>query len=128
MANILRKHSTFISEGNISGKLYDLGAYPGLVYDLESTEQVYGHVFQLESPNKVFTILDKYEGIDPLLPDQNEYRRALCPIQTVSQTLSCWTYLYQQSIDDFRQISSGNYATFLASEASEKHHQFLKGG
>ena len=57
----------FHGDGSLRGVLYDLGAYPGAVFDTTTDMRVYGTVFELPEDPQVLEALDRYEGMN-LLP------------------------------------------------------------
>ena len=63
IANFLKNSANFIGEGRLSGQLFDLGQYPGAVFDATVKSQVYGHVFELKDPFHALLILDEYEAV-----------------------------------------------------------------
>ncbi len=60
----LRAESTSAGSATMSGKLYDLGQYPGLVIG-PGGGAVQGEIITLVDPARTFTWLDLYEGIEP---------------------------------------------------------------
>lgn len=123
ITHLLRRQSRFLGEGYIRGRLYDLGAYPGLVYDPSSRQQVRGEIYKLLYPDSLLSRLDEYEMIDPARPMENEYRRSLVPIWSKEQELACWTYLFQLSTAPFLEITSGDYRNYFAQNPS--HQAFI---
>jgi len=95
MAAYLRDQATFLGEGRMAGKMFDLGPYPGAIYIKGADEQVSGHVFKMHRPSQVLAVLDEYEGVGDSFPAPNEYVREERPVLVGQQTLSCWVYLYQ---------------------------------
>jgi hypothetical protein len=57
--------SDFYDEGSVCGLLFNLGEYPGAVFDDRSGQRVYGAVFHLAEDSQVFEVLDRYEGYEP---------------------------------------------------------------
>jgi gamma-glutamylcyclotransferase (GGCT)/AIG2-like uncharacterized protein YtfP len=95
-ARFLREHSRFVGMAVVPGRLYDLGAYPGLVYDASERRRVRGEIVRLLDPERIWPYLDAYEGYDSAAPDEGEYRRALLPALTDDGAfVPCWMYLYR---------------------------------
>jgi gamma-glutamylcyclotransferase (GGCT)/AIG2-like uncharacterized protein YtfP len=113
MARYLQQNSDFVGEGTFPGRLYDLGSYPGAVYEAQAATQVFGHILRLHDPEKPFKILDLYEGITNAQADQNEYWRTVIPVNFNNQPLDCWVYLYNFATDKLPEISGGNYLHYL---------------
>lgn len=106
------------------GVLYDLGRYPGAVFDAKCEETVIGHIFQLHDAEQIFSTLDRYEGIDPQQPEASEYRRARVPIQHNDTELPCWTYLYNLPTSGLRKIPGGNYLAYL--QGNSDYQAFIR--
>ncbi len=123
MAGYLHRNCRLIGEGQVPGRLYDLGRYPGLVYDPEAPTLVTGNILELKAPEKVIPVLDDYEMGASGDPSLNEYRRELQPVKSDEQTVLCWIYLYNLSTSGLKPIVSGNYLDYL--HANPDHQQFL---
>lgn len=123
ITQVLRRKSEFIGEGWISGKLYDLGSYPGLVFDPEGGQSVRGEVYRMYQPELLLPVLDYYEMIDPKQAETNEYKRTLLPISIADQTKDCWTYIFQQPVGSLPEIISGDYRTYFSQNPN--HQDFI---
>ncbi len=126
MARLLQQGSEALGDGWIPGRLYDLGQYPGAVYDAQASTRVYGRIFRPHDATTLLECLDNYEGIDSENPAAAEYMRALTPVQGIHGTLWCWVYLYQLSIEGLPEIPGGNYLDYLKSNVAHLH--FIKTG
>lgn len=116
MAAFLEQHAVFLGEGRLPGKLYDLGGYPGLVYlPKQETHFVTGHVFELADPERVLAILDAYEMIDPVFPENGEYQRMEVLVETASATVCCEVYLYRHFTDELAEIPNGDWPAWFQS-------------
>jgi gamma-glutamylcyclotransferase (GGCT)/AIG2-like uncharacterized protein YtfP len=91
-----------IGEGFAFGKLYDLGRYPGAVFDPASPQQIYGTVFELPDDPEILRQLDAYEG-----PEYVRIKQSI--ILIAGGALICWVYDYQGKPDDERVIESGRW-------------------
>ncbi len=123
IAQLLRTHSNFLGEAFVSGTLYDLGRYPGLVYQKHQAPQVTGHLFEIKDIQLVFPALDEYEGVDGDNPDRNgaEYRRAIIEVKHQNVVLPSWAYLYNLPTEDLKVIKSGNYLEYLQKNRDYQH-------
>ncbi len=119
----LQSHGELLGDAYAPGRLYDLGHYPGLWYDAGSTKRIYGQVYRLSDPEEVLKELDRYEGIDPRRPSQNEYRREEVLATLAGRPLPCWCYLLNHPPDGLPEIFSGNYLDYIA--GTGKHRDFL---
>jgi gamma-glutamylcyclotransferase (GGCT)/AIG2-like uncharacterized protein YtfP len=105
----LNDNCTFYADGKMPGKLYDLGEYPGAILTREENKFVHGKIYQLNNPEKVFKILDDYEGFGPKQEQPNLFVRELIDVEISPGKIVCWVYLYNLSIGGFRLIDSGVY-------------------
>ncbi len=111
-AGNLHENSSFYGKGKVSGRLYDIGKYPGLV--LQPGDQfVYGNVYLMTDPKTTLKLLDDYEGFGEDCTQPNEFLRALTAIDCNDDLLACWVYLYNLSVDKFELITSGDYLEYL---------------
>ncbi len=125
MSGYLQRHATFLGVAFANGYLYDLGQYPGFVYDEQSDDTVLGHVFQIKTPKVVFPILDRYEGIEGPNNAENEYLRALIDVRLNEAKVPVWTYLFNRLPQNLPLIPNGNYPKFYPKNA--RHLAFIQG-
>ncbi len=122
---LLATNAAFVSEGWLHGFLYDLGKYPGAIYDPKAESKVLGHIYLLPNAPSILAFLDQYEGYDARFAAQCEYLRTTCPVNTNGEeTLNCQVYTYQGSITEKKLIPSGNYLAYL--EQNSNHQDFIK--
>jgi gamma-glutamylcyclotransferase (GGCT)/AIG2-like uncharacterized protein YtfP len=74
--------SKFIAEAQVSGSLYDLGAYPGLLLN-EADSSVTGEVYEVD--DEILNQLDDFEA-------SSHYCRKQVEISLGSHRKVCWTY------------------------------------
>ena len=104
----LKEHSHFYANGKVKGKLYDIGEYPGAVLD-DSDKYIYGVILQIEDPEVVFSEIDDYEGYGDEQPEPNEFIRISTDIETASEIVHCYTYVYNLPVDGLEKIEGGRY-------------------
>jgi gamma-glutamylcyclotransferase (GGCT)/AIG2-like uncharacterized protein YtfP len=75
-------NSKFIADAKVSGSLYDLGAYPGLLLN-ESNSLVTGEVYEVD--DEILHKLDDFEAA-------SNYSRKQVEISLGIHRSSCWTY------------------------------------
>lgn len=75
-------HAKFITEAQVSGSLYDLGTYPGLLLN-ESNTLVTGEVYEVD--DELLNKLDAFEA-------SSYYWRKQVEIALGSHRRSCWIY------------------------------------
>jgi len=99
----------FIAEANVLGRLYDLGAYPGLQLG-NSDSTVSGEVYEID--DETLTLLDAFEA-------SSNYRRAQCEIRLGAEKKKCWTYEPDPSFYSLRKlITSGDWIVYAKLKAS----------
>lgn len=126
MSRFLHDQAKVLGIASLFGRLYDLGSYPGAVYDAEEKQQITGQIYQLKNPLEVFPILDEYEGVSDRSVVREEYIRALVPAQLNGQQIPCWIYLYNLDTQHLPLIPSGNYLTYYRKQVA--HRRFIETG
>lgn len=108
----IEKFLKFKSNGYLKGKLYDLGEYPAVVEDADTLDNVKGEVYLINNPDKVFDILDEYEGVNDV---EAEYKRKK-KLVTLSEgkNIKSWVYVYKKQIEpNLKKIVGGDYVSFM---------------
>ncbi len=113
----LRRNSEFVGKGYFFGQLYDVGYYPGAVYEPGCDEKVFGDILFLKEPAKILEKLDAYEGLGTSNPFPYEYRREVISVCHNDQTMWCWAYLYNHPVERLMKIASGNYMQYIRNNA-----------
>lgn len=110
-AKKLRKNAVWKGKATITGQLFDLGSYPGTVFNSNTPSLVHGEVWEILDFDSVIPNLDYYEGIHDSQP---EYVREPIPVLLeTGQVQLAWVYLYCQSTDALVQIKHGDYRQWL---------------
>jgi gamma-glutamylcyclotransferase (GGCT)/AIG2-like uncharacterized protein YtfP len=110
-AKKLHKNALWRGKSSFPGQLFDLGTYPGAIYQPDATTHVQGEVWELTDFQKTIASLDHYEGIHDFKP---EYIRQEVPIVLENrETIFCWVYLFCQPVESFRIITHGDYRKWL---------------
>jgi gamma-glutamylcyclotransferase (GGCT)/AIG2-like uncharacterized protein YtfP len=105
----------WIGETEIPGRMYDIGRYPGAV-PLTNNERgvIRGEIIKIMYPERVFKLLDHYEGYNPEELDRSEYYRAKEKINLEDgQEIDAWVYWYNFSVDGKKRIESSDYLDYL---------------
>jgi gamma-glutamylcyclotransferase (GGCT)/AIG2-like uncharacterized protein YtfP len=103
-----------VSTGSMPGRLYDLGQFPGAVFDANADTSVHGEVFQFAPERQLCKRLDAYEGFDRDFPGASLFLREKHPISLPDGThLPCWVYLYNRDPGNSVLIASGNYSQWV---------------
>lgn len=109
MSRFLTQNAKVVANGFIYGKLYNISWFPGAVLGNVSAGSVYGTVFYLHNL-KVFNALDRFEGYNINQPKKSLFIRKITTVFLENNTtLSAWVYLYNQNVDNKKQILSGDF-------------------
>ena len=111
MFHVLARSAIFLGEAEVQGRLYDLGAYPGMVVTRDGS-RVRGEVYEIQSDrwSEAIEQLDKYEGCSEADPAPHEYRRELVQTELENgQRADAWAYLLNRPTKGLPEISSGDY-------------------
>lgn len=97
----------FVTVGTITGRMYRINWYPGLVLDAAGDE-IHGEVYSVES--ELLAELDIFEGISAGEMDGSEYRR----VQTTvvgqdSRLLSAWVWEWLGMVDESQRLKDGDW-------------------
>jgi len=85
----------FISEASTPGTMFDLGEYPGAIFDPESSSEVKGEVYRLPVNPDVLKKLDEYEEFNRKSPRLSLFVREAIVVRTnEGKKLSCWAYRF----------------------------------
>lgn len=112
IASFLQKNGKYLGKGYFYGELFDIGEYPGAVYDEKSKHRVYGHIFKITDYDYVLKVLDEYEEVGEKFPSPNEFIRKMVKIHYNDKVVICWTYLYNLSTENLTRIESGDYLEY----------------
>ena len=100
MARWLRGAARHLGAATAPGRLYDLGAYPGMRRARGYRERVVGDVYRVTNP-RVFRVLDRYE---------TTFIRERCVVTLDRGGHSAaWTYRYRYGVAGAMRIASGDY-------------------
>jgi gamma-glutamylcyclotransferase (GGCT)/AIG2-like uncharacterized protein YtfP len=85
----------FISEASTPGTMFDLGEYPGAIFDRDSGTEITGEVYRLPMNPQVLKKLDEYEEFNRRSPRQSLFLREAIVVRTTDgKKLSCWAYRF----------------------------------
>lgn len=106
----LQHESLSTATASVSGRIYDLGRYPGLVLSNAAGEIVYGEVVELRDPRLSLPWLDAYEGIVPGEDESHPYTRLVVRANAGPRRNGpAWAYVYRQSLSGKPVIASGRW-------------------
>ena len=113
LKNRVRDELHFVGRAKVGAALYDLGKYPGAIRDNNGTE-IIGDVFLLTDPEKVFRVLDKYEGYRENKADQSEFVRKRNRVKLDSgKNVNAWVYWYNLDPGEKTRIRQKDYLNYL---------------
>jgi gamma-glutamylcyclotransferase (GGCT)/AIG2-like uncharacterized protein YtfP len=99
----------------MEGVLYDIGTYPGAIKEKGDSE-IIGDIFLATNLQKVFAVLDKYEGYSKVDGKALEFVRKRSKIRLrTGQSLIAWIYLYNLAPEGKAKIKYKDYLNFLRS-------------
>jgi gamma-glutamylcyclotransferase (GGCT)/AIG2-like uncharacterized protein YtfP len=106
----LQRQGESLGPATMTGRLYDLGRYPGLVAGDDAGHIVHGEVYALRDPAASLRWLDAYEGTAPGDHDTSEYRRSTRQVRLADGAeLTAWVYLYARDPANARLLSDGRW-------------------
>ncbi len=99
----------FLGTGHFAGELYLCDWFPAALHIPGSPLRVYGEIYRMLDAEKLLLLLDEYEEVTPD-PEKSLYIRKIIQVQCQDNTLvSCYVYIYNQSVEGFEMISGGNF-------------------
>ncbi len=102
----LLRDARFVDVASMSGSLYDLGAYPGVVRERKNRGRVFGEVYEIpdDDAHHALRALDKYEGSEFVR------QRAFVTLRD-GKRRSAWAYVLRKPPPrSARPVDSGTYA------------------
>lgn len=99
-----------VGRGWLSGRLYDLGEYPGAVLEASSQFKIVGDVFELRDDPALLKALDDYEGFIPDDLAASLFVRIKVPVTLSNHDqIECWIYVYNHHTSSATFIADGDY-------------------
>jgi gamma-glutamylcyclotransferase (GGCT)/AIG2-like uncharacterized protein YtfP len=97
----------FVTAGTITGRMYRINWYPGLVLD-PAGDEIHGEVYSVGP--ELLAALDVFEGISAGEMDGSEYRR----VQTTvvgqdSRLLNAWVWEWLGMTDESQRLRDGDW-------------------
>lgn len=112
-ARRLRQQAVLLGTARMRGRLYTLGAYPGMKRALEPADWVNGELYRLDHPPGLLAFLDAYEVCDPRDGAFREFERTTATAHLVGgRCMAAWVYLYGRPVNRAWRIADGDYITF----------------
>ncbi len=100
----------FIAAGTITGRMYRIDWYPGLVLDLAGDE-IHGEAYSVGTEQLL--ALDLFEGLAAGEMEGSQYRRVQTTVmQQDSQTLNAWVWEWLGATEESQRISDGDWLKY----------------
>ena len=97
----------FITAGRISGKMYKIDWYPGLVLD-EAGDDIVGEVYSVDP--ELLGNLDSFENVSAGDVEDSEYRRVQTAVtREGGETLTAWIWEWLGEVDESQRIHHGDW-------------------
>jgi gamma-glutamylcyclotransferase (GGCT)/AIG2-like uncharacterized protein YtfP len=110
MALRLASESASLGPATMSGRLYDLGDYPGAAPSADPADRVHGMAVRLRDPAESLRWLDAYEGCGEGDAEPHAYQRVIASALLKSgQAIDAWIYYYRWPLGSARHLPSGCY-------------------
>jgi gamma-glutamylcyclotransferase (GGCT)/AIG2-like uncharacterized protein YtfP len=116
LKNKVREELQYVGQGKVGASMYDIGRYPGAVRSAAGDE-VIGDVFLVTAPERVFRILDKYEGV-VLDRGASEFVRKRNRVKLRSgKQVTAWVYWYNFDPSKKIRIKQKDYLNYLKNKS-----------
>lgn len=116
---------THIGRGRAVGKMYDIGDHPAVVTTDAPPSYVYGDVYEVSS-EETLHMLDEGAGAIGEDPTLYQFRRYIVPVTMQDQTVvQAWLFFYNQPMEGFPLIPSGDYKVHKAEEKKFSRRGFF---
>ena len=101
----------YLGKGQILGKLFDLGEYPGAVRLAGGKSNIEGELYELQNPAEQLAALDELEEFDPRSPNKSLFIRKKATVKLKDGgRVRAWVYFLPRKPRRGLMIVSGNYA------------------
>jgi gamma-glutamylcyclotransferase (GGCT)/AIG2-like uncharacterized protein YtfP len=97
----------FVAEATVSGRLYRVHWYPGMVLD-EAGDAIHGDVYEVDKDT--LAILDVFEGFAAGEVEGTEYRRLrTAVILADKRVVEAWVWEWIGTTDEIKRLSNGDW-------------------
>jgi len=118
LKNRVKDDLEYVGKAKVGASLYDIGRYPGAVRS-NTGQEVIGDVFLLNDPDKVFRVLDKYEGYHQEDKTNNSEfirKRNLVKLNS-GKNVNAWVYWYNFGPQNKTKIRQKDYLNYLKNKS-----------
>lgn len=112
MFAILKQRARYLGRARAQGRMFDLGAYPGIVISNQPEDHVVGELYSLDPAlaAKTWHALDEYEGCAETDPEPHEYeRRLIRVVGDDGREMNAWAYVLRQVPEKAVIVPGGDY-------------------
>jgi len=104
----LRERAMPAGRARTLGRLYDLGAYPGMIAARRRRDWVTGELYRLRRPRSTLRTLDSYEA-GSAGRGKPRFVRVRRIVEIDGTATPAWVYLYSRPISPRARIHEGDY-------------------
>jgi gamma-glutamylcyclotransferase (GGCT)/AIG2-like uncharacterized protein YtfP len=105
MAAFLAQRGHLLGRASVSGRLYNLGWYPGLLPPALPGDIVQGDLYELTVAECTLAELDRYEIDASALFE----RGSASVVRGSGEQVSAWLYYYRGEVRESQRITSGDF-------------------
>lgn len=116
LKNKVRDDLQYVGQGKVGASMYDIGRYPGAVRS-SAGDEVIGDVFWVTDPERVFRILDKYEGVALDRPLSEFVRKRGKVRMRSGKQVTAWVYWYNFDPSKKVRIKHKDYLNYLKNKS-----------
>lgn len=111
MHELIAEHSQYVGEATLSGHLYQIDYYPGVVAADSAESLVHGELYHISNSARLFAGLDDYEECSEAFPMPHEYARCQIAVTLTAQKqkVVAWVYTYEFSIEGKLRLMDGRF-------------------
>ena len=108
-----------MGQGEIEGRLYNIGNYPGAVKS-SSVHKIYGQIYKVINAD-ILAELDRYEDYNESNPQKSLFiRKAVLVKGENGKVHRAWVYFYNRPVRLKKIIKTGNYKKFRKAKGRKK--------
>jgi len=110
---VLSAHAEFVADAACPGQLFDLGLYPGAVFEPRAGDSIQGEIYRLTDAATVLAALDAYEECTPAFAQPHEFERIRVSVRAAGGgECLAWAYAFRADLDFANPIAGGDYIAF----------------
>jgi gamma-glutamylcyclotransferase (GGCT)/AIG2-like uncharacterized protein YtfP len=109
--HLVRLKAKCCGKGEVAGRLFGLGRYPGARPSGREDEWIRGEVYQLRQPVRDLKVLDEIEGFNPRATERGVFVREMAELFLDNrERRRAWVYWLRGGVPTTRRIAFGDYA------------------